>query len=143
MEKLFQLFKKHKAIIAYLFFGGCTTILNWAVYYLFYNVLSVSNVLSTIIAWFLAVVFAYVTNRKWVFDSQASGVKSIFSELVRFFLSRIATGILDVVIMWIAVDLCEWNSNIWKLLSNIIVIVANYIFSKFLVFKKNKDKNNC
>ncbi len=142
MEKVCQLFKKYKAIIAYLFFGGCTTILNWAVYYLFYNVLNVSNVLSTIIAWFLAVVFAYVTNKKWVFDSKANDTKTIFSELIKFFLARIVTGVLDVAVMWIAVDLCEWNSNIWKLLSNIIVIVANYVFSKFLVFKKNRNKDN-
>ena len=127
---------KSKEVTSYLFFGVCTTLINWVSYYILYNICFVSNVVSTIIAWILAVAFAFFTNKRWVFDSKSYGAKTMAKESVSFLLSRIFTGALDVAIMWIAVDLCHFNAILWKLLANIIVVILNYILSKLFVFKQ-------
>ena len=133
---------KYKSIIAYLFFGVLTTLINWGSYYLFYNIASIPNVPSTIIAWIIAVAFAFITNKLWVFNSKSFNSKTILHEIWTFTVARLITGILDVVIMYFAVDVFAWNSTLWKMLSNIIVIILNYIFSKLFVFKKeNSDQS--
>ena len=139
MKTIKELIMKNKAIITYMFFGICTTLINWLSYYLCYNILYISNVLSTIIAWVLAVVFAFIANKKWVFDSKSYKTKTLLIEISTFFMSRFATGVLDVIIMWVTVDLNDLNSTTWKLLSNAVVIVLNYVLSKFVVFRKRES----
>ena len=127
---------KYRAVIAYLFFGVCTTAVNIAVYYICCEYLGLRNVPATVTAWFFAVILAYITNKLWVFDSRSFKAGVLARELASFFLCRIATGLLDVAIMYIAVDLMRWNGVFWKLLSNFIVVLLNYIASKLLIFKK-------
>ena len=133
--KISSLFSTHKQIVLYLIFGVCTTVINTVCYWLLYDVLSWSNLLSTVIAWLAAVIFAFVTNKRYVFESKKSGIHEQLTEFASFFSCRILTGILDVVIMAVAVDMLKWNGLVWKLISNIIVTVLNYIASKFLIFK--------
>ena len=133
--KISSLFSTHKQIILYLIFGVCTTVINTVCYWLLYDVLSWSNLLSTVIAWLAAVIFAFVTNKRYVFESKKSGIHEQLTEFASFFSCRILTGILDVIIMAVAVDMLKWNGLVWKLISNIIVTVLNYIASKFLIFK--------
>ena len=133
--KIPSLFSTHKQIILYLIFGVCTTVINTVCYWLLYDMLSWSNLLSTVIAWLAAVIFAFVTNKRYVFESKKSGFHEQLTEFASFFSCRILTGILDVVIMAVAVDMLKWNGLVWKLISNIIVTVLNYIASKFLIFK--------
>ena len=135
--KISSLFSTHKQIVLYLIFGVCTTVINTVCYWLLYDVLSWSNLLSTVIAWLAAVIFAFVTNKRYVFESKKSGIHEQLTEFASFFSCRILTGILDVVIMAVAVDMLKWNGLVWKLISNIIVTVLNYIASKFLIFKGN------
>ena len=90
---------------------------------------------STILAFIISVLFAYLTNRKWVFESKAKG-KEILTELVKFFLCRFATGIFDFLCMYVLVDLLQFNDVIIKILSNVIVIILNFVASKLLVFNK-------
>lgn len=131
-----QYFKKYKSAILYLFFGGCTTVINIAVYDLCFNIIGINNLLSTIIAWVVSVLFAYVTNRKYVFESKATKTKDVLYEISSFFACRGATGVLDVAIMWVTVDILNWNALLWKTISNVIVIVINYVASKLIIFKK-------
>ena len=133
--KISSLFSTHKQIILYLIFGVCTTVINTVCYWLLYDVLSWSNLLSTVLAWLAAVIFAFVTNKRYVFESKKSGIHAQLTEFASFFSCRILTGILDVIIMAVAVDMLKWNGLVWKLISNIIVTVLNYIASKFLIFK--------
>ena len=135
-DKLKALYLKYKSIIAYLFFGGCTTLVNVVVYQLGYNVLGISNVVSTIVAWLLSVLFAFVTNKLWVFESKSFSVDALRRELPSFFAARLLTGLLDLLIMYITVDKLQLNALLWKILSNIVVIILNYIASKLFVFKK-------
>ena len=134
MKTFKNLFNKYKTLILYLFFGGCTTLINIICYFVTYEVLLISNFLSTVIAWLASVLFAFITNKQYVFESKCTNAKEKWRELFSFFSCRFITGILDIVIMIIAVDIMEWNSMLWKIISNIIVIVINYVASKYLVF---------
>lgn len=133
---LLQLINKYRAIILYLFFGFVTMVLNIVSYDICYKRLNLSNVASTVIAWLLAVIVAYITNKLFVFECKSFNRKTLLYELSSFFTCRILTGIMDVLIMYISVDVLNMNSLIWKTVSNIIVIVLNYIASKMIIFAK-------
>ena len=130
---IYQLYNKYREMILYIFFGICTTVINTICYYLCWDILQIPNVPSTIIAWILAVIFAFVTNKYYVFHSKSTD--NITREIISFFGCRLATGILDVGIMYIAVDLFLLNGLLWKIISNVLVIIINYIASKFFIFK--------
>ena len=134
METLKELYDKYKSIILYLFFGGCTTVINIASYFVVCEILLINNFSSTVIAWFVSVLFAFFTNKKYVFESNCKDLKEKCKELFSFFACRFMTGILDVIIMVIAVDYMQWNNMLWKIISNIIVIIINYIASKYFIF---------
>lgn len=135
MNKVFELIKKHFALVKYVFFGGLTTVINIISYYLCNEQFGLSNVISTIIAWVLAVAFAFVTNKLYVFDSKAWNKKAI-KEVVEFFTFRIVVGIIELGLMILLVDILKFNGTLMKLVTNIVAIVLNYIASKFIVFKK-------
>lgn len=135
---MLTLFRKYKNIILYLFFGVCTTLVNILVYSVCAHQLLLSTMTSTCIAWILAVLFAYVTNRKWVFESQAYTLSAILKELWAFFACRLATGVFDFVIMYVGVDLLHFNDIILKAAANVMVIVLNYLASKFIIFCRKK-----
>lgn len=137
-DKIRELFIKYKSFIFYAIFGVLTTVINIAVYWLCRNVLGLANVPGTVIAWVAAVLFAFITNKLFVFDSKDMSMRVFFSEMIRFFLARIATGILEVLIMFIGVDVMHGPSMVLKVITNIIVIIVNYILSKLLVFIKKK-----
>ncbi len=136
MDTIKQLYAKYRGMILYVFFGGCATVVNMAAYYISYNMLGIANVPSTIIAWVAAVIFAFFSNKLWVFESKSWAKDVVLHEAWSFFAARIATGLLDVGVMYLAVDVMGWNSTLWKLISNVIVIILNYIASKFFIFKK-------
>lgn len=136
MNKIIEALRKNKQLLLYLFFGICTTAINTICYWLLYDALMLSNIVSTILAWLAAVAFAFVTNKVFVFESKRTNTQERISEIVSFFGCRLLTGILDVVIMAVAVDMLRWNGLFWKLISNIIVTIINYIASKFLIFRK-------
>ena len=131
-----ELIKKYKFLILYGIFGVLTTVINIAVYGIFYSVLGVSNVISNIIAWVISVLFAFITNKLWVFESKSFDFKVFMKELGSFTVCRVATGVLDLGIMFVSVDLLKGPAMILKVASNIIVIILNYVMSKLFVFKK-------
>lgn len=133
-----KLFNKHREVIMYLIFGVLTTIISLAVYYLLvYTILDPNDALqlqtANIISWIAGVTFAYITNRKYVFESKNSNK---IKEAGNFVLARLATLFMDMLIMFVGVTLLKGNDKILKVISQVVVIVANYIFSKIFVFKK-------
>lgn len=140
LKKFLNLLEKYKSIIMYLIFGVLTTVVNVVTYYLCAHILSIGTVTSSIIAWFAAVLFAYLTNRKWVFDSKQTGFKNITFEIFKFFSCRFATGVVDWVIMYVFVDLLSFNDILIKIIANIIVIILNYVASLLIIFRK-RDKS--
>uniref|UniRef100_UPI0040575355 GtrA family protein n=1 Tax=Agathobacter sp. TaxID=2021311 RepID=UPI0040575355 len=129
-------YKKNKPVVLYFVFGAAATVVNIVSYYVCYEMLHVSNPASTIIAWLLSVVFAYITNRNYVFQSKSSGIRAWVQEIVSFFGCRIATGVMDMVIMVVAVDYLQQDSMFWKTASNALVVIVNYAASKYLIFIK-------
>ncbi len=135
LNKLMSLFKEHIDIVAYLFFGVCTTLVNVFVYWIAAHPMGIGVVPSAIVAWFAAVYFAYETNRRWVFHSKAVTPKEIFQELVAFFSCRFLTGVFDWVIMYTFVDVMGMCDLVIKIIANVVVIVLNFIASKWIIFR--------
>lgn len=136
MLKLMKLIEKYKDIIPYGIFGVLTTVINIVVYWFFSHIMELSVMSSTILAWFFAVLFAYVTNRKWVFGSQADNTISVIKEMISFFACRLATGFVDWGCMFLFVNILNLDDIVIKTIANIIVIILNYVASKFIIFKK-------
>lgn len=130
-----QLFEKYKDVIPYAVFGVLTTLVNIVSYWVFAHPLHLPVMASTIFAWVLSVLFAYLTNRKWVFHSEAVGAKAIAKEIASFFGCRVGTELIDLAAMFIFVDKLNLNDMVIKIIANIIVIIVNYVASKFVIFK--------
>lgn len=132
--------KQYKAIILYILLGILTTMINLVSYtgmiYLHWNVQ-----LSVILSWFITVLSAYLTNRKWVFNSKATTTAELLHEFFAFLSSRLLTLIIEMAIIWFGVQLLKQNPLVWKLIDNVVVVIFNYIISKLFVFK-DKDSNS-
>lgn len=133
--------RKHKDILSYLLFGFLTTLVNVVIYWICAHALYFPTTQSAAIAWFAAVVFAYLTNRKLVFHSKAKKKKDVLIEIAAFFVCRLLTGLLDIIIMHVFVDKYGQPDIIVKIISNIVVIIANYILSKLVIFRKDNEKD--
>ena len=147
MKKVISIYKKNKEVINYLIFGVLTTIISLCVkWLLLFTILDQNNAFelqsAIIISWIIAILFAYITNRKYVFESKN---KKKFQEFLNFLIARISTLFLEMFIMWFFVTLLKFNSNLWvvifTIISQIIVIISNYIFSKIFVFKKEANES--
>ena len=124
--------KIDRELILYVFFGTLTFFVNLISYFFFEDILGVNYLISNVIAWFLSVLFAYVTNRIWVFESKSP---DILKEMSLFFGGRIFSGAIDTALMYLFIDVLVIGDAISKIIVQIIVIVLNYIFSKLIVFK--------
>lgn len=133
-----ELYQKYREVIMYLIFGVLTTVVSLAIYYgLVYTIIDPQNgfllQVANFVSWFGALIFAYITNRKFVFQShETNKVK----EALSFAGARLVTLFMDMAIMFVGVTLLHGNDKIIKLISQVVVIVANYIFSKIFVFRK-------
>ena len=138
MKKVINLYNNYKEVINYLIFGFLTTIISLIVYYaLTLTIINPNKAIelqvANILSWVAGVTFAYITNRKYVFNSKNKNVKK---ELISFVSARVVTLLLDMFIMGLFVSILGFNDRIMKIISQIIVIINNYIFSKLFVFKK-------
>ena len=135
MERLRELFIKYRELLSYLFFGVLTTVVNYVSYLLLAPFFGTTTI-PTAIAWVLSVAFAYLTNRRWVFRSQAKGAAAILREAGSFVGARLISGVIDVGIMWVFADRMGFNDKLVKLASNVFVVIFNYIASKLIIFRK-------
>ena len=131
-----KLIDTYKEIISYLFFGVCTTVVNFVIYFACTKIFGINYLLANAISWAGAVAFAYVTNRIWVFKSKTKGIRAIFKEITAFVGCRLLSGAMDMLIMFIGVDLLGISDDITKLLTQAVVVVLNYVFSKLIIFRK-------
>lgn len=126
--------KKYKETILYVIFGVTTTAVDWIVYTVS-RYLGVSYFIATFLSWFTAVLFAFITNRSFVFVSKSKGLE-ILKECVEFFISRLASGAMNLCLMMLFVDVLHINEFISKAVLSVLVMMLNYLLSKFLIFKK-------
>ena len=128
-------FHKYKEAILYLFFGGCTTLINVLAFMLL-RLFQIDTYISNTIAWLLAVLFAFITNKLYVFESKGKRKKEVVKECLSFFFFRILSLVFDMGIMYVMISLLHRNELLSKIVSNIFVIIINYVFSKVFIFKK-------
>ena len=147
-----KLIEKYKELILYVIFGVLTTIVNYAVYF-GCKALHLPYQPSTVIAWIAAVAFAYITNRIWVFESKTCGAKAIIKEIVLFVGARLFSLVLELIIMFIGMDLLSAGERtvvlfdktlllgefVTKTVAQIVIIVSNYVFSKLVIFRKKRE----
>ncbi len=133
------LYFNYKEVINYLIFGGLTTIVNFVAYCIFARAIGIDEVLSSGIAWVCGVLFAYVTNKIFVFDSKTETKKDLIKECVSFFLARVVSGITcDVGTFALMVKVFHINDIFSKIVTQVMVVIVNYLFSKFVVFRKTR-----
>lgn len=136
-----DLFFKYKEIVMYLIFGVLTTLVDFAVYFPLANILNVHYLLSNLFAWIAAVIFAFVTNKLWVFESRSLEFKVIVREFSAFVGGRLLSFLIQELLLYLFVDIAAFNSNVSKIAVSVVVIILNYIFSKLFVFVKSSAKN--
>ena len=141
INKIKELYLKYKEIINYVIVGGLTTVVSIASFYIvrFFILTSNSQLhiqISTIISWILAVLFAFFANKKYVFESKKKGKEKLI-EMIKFFLSRLTTLLIEKISMWILTSPLSINDKVSKIIVQFIILVLNYLFSKLFVFKKH------
>ena len=140
IKTLIGLYLQYKEILNYLIFGVLSTIVSFTSYFIFARLLKIDEVISSGMSWACAVLFAYVTNKLFVFESKTNTLKDFLLEMGSFFLARVVSGILcDVGTFALMVKVLHINDLIAKIVTQVMVVIVNYIFSKFLIFK-NKAK---
>lgn len=152
---------KYKEVITYVIFGVLTTVVSWGSYTVFVNMLSMKVFVGNLLSWICAVAFAYITNKLWVFESKSWRPSVIGKEIVSFVAARGVTGVIEIVcvpllaktgfdtIFYNILEKADIKMNILftdgiysKIVLAVIVVIVNYFLSKFLIFKKKKDKSN-
>lgn len=136
MNRIFELIKKYEGVLSYLFFGALTTLVNYLVFFPLHNWFAWTAVVSNAVAWLVAVVFAFLTNKPFVFKSHDWSAKTVADEALKFVGCRVGSGVFETVMIWLLVDMLAWNGNWTKIAVSVLVVVLNYIGSKWLVFKK-------
>lgn len=145
MKKLWAIYKKHREVISYLFWGGVAFVLSMVLFWVFTsNLFSLQwgEVLANNVDWVIVAVFAFFTNKLFVFRSKSESFKGFCKEFVEFMLARVFTLVLEDVILWVLCEKCGWDSGILqmcaKFIGQFVVIVTNYILSKLWIFRNKK-----
>lgn len=139
IETFKKLYISYREVINYLIFGVLSTIVNFVSYYIFARLVGIDEVISSGMSWFCSVLFAYITNKIFVFDSKTESKKDLLKECISFFLARIVSGILcDVGTFALMVKVLKINDIVSKIVTQVMVVIVNYVFSKFIIFKRKK-----
>ena len=133
IEKLFT-----REMISYLIFGVLTTVVNLAFYWLFTKVIGVYYITSNVIAWVVAVIFAYVTNKLFVFESKSWEVKLVIKEVIAFGAARVLSLLFETGFLALTVEVMGAPKFIAKIIAAVFVVIINYVASKLFIFKKKK-----
>lgn len=135
-----SLYERFRELFWYGVFGVLTTIINMVAFWLFADALNVHYMVANVIAWVIAVAFAYVTNKLWVFESKSWARSVWIPECIGFVSARVATGLLDMGLMYLMISIIGVPKMWAKLVSNVVVIIGNYVLSKLVVFRKSRVK---
>ena len=127
-------------VVRYIFFGGCTTLVNLVCFFIFWNICHVNLNIANVISIVVAIIFAYVVNSKYVFQDKCETLRDHVRPFCKFISARLVTMIIEVGGVWLLVSVMGMNDMIGKFLTQFIVLILNYIFSKFFVFTTGKSK---
>lgn len=133
-----NLYFKYQELINYIIFGVATTVVNYAVFAFFIKVIPINYQIANFIGWVISVLFAYITNKLYVFNSKSWEKNILFKEISSFFTARVVSYFVEVIILFIGINLLSGDKLIVKLIDNIIIVIINYVFSKMIIFKNDK-----
>lgn len=128
--------RRHRELVSYVFWGGMTTVVNYVTYFLLRNAFQVPLIASNVIAWAVSVLFAYFVNKLFVFQSRDWSWRVALRELWQMVAARVFSLGLETGILWLFVEKLLFHEAAVKLIANVVVIVVNYVLSKFVIFKK-------
>lgn len=131
---IYPFYEKHKELLLYLLFGGLAFVVSISSYAFFEKVVRFDPLVANVFSWVMAVAFAYITNRIWVFESESKGIIELLKEAVSFFNGRVATLIVEELILLVGINVLAFNSMVIKVVAQIVVIILNYFISKLLIF---------
>lgn len=129
-------YKKNKEMLLYLFFGFLSFIVSIATYGLFNAVFHINELLANILSWIITVMFAFFTNRIWVFASPTDSLKGFIKQMAAFYQGRIVTLVIEEIILFVFITVLGMNSMLIKVIAQVVVIVLNYVISKLFIFRK-------
>ncbi len=135
LRRFYGMYAKHKSILLYIFFGGCTTVVSIGTFMLLDLVMDA--LLANIGSWILAVSFAYVTNRRWVFASRVKGT-AVGREMLSFYSGRLLTLGLEEALLLVFVTWLQFDSTVIKIIAQVAVLIGNYLISKLIIFRKTE-----
>lgn len=139
IDTILALLRRHREMISYLFWGVMTTVVNYVSYILLTEAAHIYYLTSTVIAWTISVLFAYFVNKLFVFQSRSWDWRVALRELWQMVAARLFSLGLEMAIMWFFVDTLRCNHLVIKLAANVVVVVVNYVLSKFIIFKQKPD----
>lgn len=140
MNTILKIYRKNEEAINYLFWGGVAFVLGTGLFYVFANVCGLYEQIANVLSWIICVIFAYLTNRTFVFKSKIKGFKNIFVEFKDFIAARVLTLVMENVILFVMIDMMSIHNMIAKIVGQVVVIVSNYFLSKLWIFKKKKSE---
>ncbi|MGB3159966.1 GtrA family protein [Carnobacterium sp.] len=136
MLTLKKLYERNQEILSYLIFGVLTTLVNFIVFYAFDTVLDIQYLIANALSILASIIFAFFTNKKYVFKSESVTIRAWIKEFFLFCSFRLISAGFDMLSMLLLIGVLQWNSNVAKLATQIIVVFLNYFFSKWFIFKK-------
>lgn len=128
-------YQKQKEVLLYLFFGGLTFLISIGSFAFLSSLCGWNELIANVGSWIIAVLFAYGTNRVWVFSSKASGMTAVLREAIGFFAGRLVTLLIEEAILFVFITKLSFHSLTVKIIAQIVVIILNYVISKLYVFK--------
>ena len=137
LAPLFPAYKRHKEKLLYVFFGGLTTVVSLVTFWLVDRVLAQNEHVANLVSWLLAVLFAFVTNRIWVFEAKTAGMAAFFKQMLGFYGGRLATLGIEEALLLVFITWLHFDSMVVKVAAQVVVLILNYIISKLLIFRKN------
>lgn len=140
IQKIKQLLHKYRELITYAIFGALTTLVNFIVYFLCKDLFHIYYITSNIIAWFVSVLFAFFTNKLYVFQKKDFSWKDTSMEFMKFAAGRVLSGAFETGFLYVTVDFFHLGENLMKLIASIVVVIINYAYSKLFVFINTEEK---
>ena len=128
------IYKKYKELISYGFWGVMTTLVNYVVFFVCLRLLNINYLISNVVSWVFAVMFAYITNKVFVFNSKNWSPGKLKNEAILFFIGRLLSLVVETVMLYVLVDGLSFSSEVMKVITNLVVIAINYFISKFMIF---------
>ena len=138
MQKIKDMYEKYKEVVNYLIFGVLTTVVNFIVFFIFQK-LGIDVLINNVLSWIVAVTFAYITNKKFVFESKTSGTKELMKEAISFYGCRVFFFFFEEAMLFILVKKLGINEYIIKVIAQVVIIIMNYVLSKVITFRKKDE----